>query len=61
MEKLVEALRPFADYADKCRAYEWDNPDDVKITYLAYGGSQQLTLGDCIRAKEALEGEKHDG
>jgi hypothetical protein len=59
MEKLVEALKPFAEYAEKCKAYEFDNPDDVKITYLAYGGTRQLTLGDCLRAKEAIDEANH--
>jgi hypothetical protein len=59
MEKLLEALKPFAEFAEKCKAEEWSDPDEVKITYLAYGGSRQLTLGDCLRAKEAVDEANH--
>lgn len=55
--KLVEALRPFADYADpRCAA-----PDDLVITQGSGFAKRQLTMGDCYNAAEALATQAGEG
>ena len=50
-ERLREALRPFADYADQGSSF----PDEFKITFGSRLAKRQLTIGDCRRAREALK------
>lgn len=47
---LIAALRPFAAF------YVRGAPDDHVITQGSAMAQRQLTMGDCRKAKEALEG-----
>lgn len=50
-DALVEALRPFANYADDARAKA---PADLVITVGSSIAKRQLTMGDCYKARAAL-------
>ena len=52
LAKLEEALRPFADYAD----HRARLPDTFPITSGSPMAKRQLTMGDCYRAKDMLDG-----
>lgn len=56
IEQMIEALEPFADFADTSGVL----PDDHVITRGSRMAQRQLTMGDCRRALAALatlEGE----
>ena len=50
--KLLEALRPFADFADKS---ERPTPEHWQITRGPETVQRQLTMGDCYRAARVIK------
>jgi hypothetical protein len=51
IERLREALKPFAEFAGQPVGRP---PDDMVITQGSRIARRQLTMGDCARAAEAL-------
>jgi hypothetical protein len=51
LDRTMEALQPFAVYADQ----RGKIPIDYQITQGSPVAKRQLTMGDCYKAKEALE------
>lgn len=54
VERQRAALKPFADFADPRNKV----PTHFTITTGSYMAKLQLTMGDCYRARAALETEK---
>lgn len=57
-DRLREALKPFAEYAAKV-SDEWPDSTGTSLLFCQPDGDlahdPRVTLGDCRRAKEALE------
>ena len=51
---LLEALEPFATFADTVDLLEGNKPDGLTVTHIAFVTNATLTLGDCRDASEAL-------
>lgn len=54
IERLREALEPFADYAADPQQ---NVPAHLNITRGSWMAKRQLTMGDCYTARTALEGK----
>lgn len=54
IDRLREALKPFADYADPRRGV----PPSFQITAGSPMARKQLLMQDCYRARDALDNEQ---
>lgn len=57
IEKLLTVLKPFAEYADPRNKF----PESLKITNGSGFARQQLTMGDCYRARDAINIHERGG